>query len=379
MRMKTPPTLDTLPDPPAIADDLERIADNLDRWKSLSLSSLRALPTIRFWAPLPELGELPERQRSNEAIQFAITGATEQFQYEDEDKALDELLDFKHPMRTLGERQEQAAELLSKSAESIRKSLQRKLLEKLANEMFRVELAWCVDQISAVTRGSELWYRMIEFERTVLIDPDDPRVQLWTTRILLRCKHPAQPIVLVPQGWSGSGEEPGELRVLSGPQKDHDPFRHRLLHVRPEHRSPKPFLLYIFDLGHFVGEGRTVELKYEQRLVDVGETFYPMIGLTTAPHPDLELIRFRVSDPDKSSEQATGYELKSAGHSEGSEAPGVLVHGYNTPCYVLNEQPIQRDEDGYFTLEVRHPTHENRYELWWSNASPGYEESGLKH
>jgi hypothetical protein len=358
--------LDALPTPEAVADDLEKIVSHLSRYKDLTLAALRSLPSVAAWRAGRD--GLTERERSNLAIVASISAAVGRFLHDPSKQALEELFTFHRPDTDLGVRQEAAGDHLGITADAMRKGRQKGLLRDLADELFRGEMAWCLDQV-AVTASASAWYRVLEWERSLTVDPKKPTRQVWETRILLRCCTSAHPIYTTVQKWTGSGREDAKtVRILSGPQDEGDPFKHRLIAVRPEQRSVDAFTLYVFDLGHLVSPGQEVELRYRQVLTDEAGTLEPSIGFSTMIHPEARLVRLRASVPGVQEADAYVYDAP--------RSSAMLLDGSPTAqTYALpnhaDQEPVKigRDSEGYVTFKVTDDVPGRRYEIWWGPLS----------
>lgn len=369
---------DDLPTPRVLVDDLEKILHDFARYEGLPLLALRALPSVQLWhasrigrletrnsAEFPS--PLDEQKRSNRAINVRIGEAIARMAIQEEGDALGELFDFGDIKLSLTKRYEAAAKHLGCSAENVRKVLEPKLLVTLADEMFRGELAWALRQLQPVGAPSghlsvNAWGRLIELERSVILDEDDPRKQLWTSRLLIRCVKPDQPFWLVSSHWTGSGKMDDvfdNVTTLSGPQDGDARFRHRLLSVRPESDSADAYLLYLWDLGAPVFVGEDVELCWQQKFIDEKGTFKSFIGFGTEVHPELNKLRFRVKASPQSISEARGKQL--------TVQNGMLVGSYPSQvARIAVDEPIKaRDLEGYFTYEPSEIVTGVRYELWW--------------
>jgi hypothetical protein len=361
-------TLDALPTPEAVADDLEKIVSNLGRYKNLTLAALRSLPSIRAWG----VGRdgFTERERSNLAIVAAISSAVDRFLHDPGKQALEELFTFQHPGTDLGARQDAAGVHLGITGDGMRKGRQKALLRDLGDELFRGEVAWCLDQVAATADAQAgTWYRVLEWERSLTVDPKKPTRQVWDTRILLRCRTPAHPIYTTVQKWTGQETEDAKtVTILSGPQDKDDPFRHRLLAVRPEQRAVDAFTLYVFDLGHLVVPDQEIELRYRQVLTDAAGTSKPMVGFSTLIHPEARLVRLRASVPEI--DEADVYVFRVPGNSAVPLDGGPTAQTYRLPSYSDQApQKIKRGNDGYLTYEIAENVPGGRYELWWGSLT----------
>jgi hypothetical protein len=362
---------DAYPTPETLTDDLEKIVHGLDRWPNLPLAALRALPSVRLWNPPPGLDTRYEdksaRDRSNLAILQRIGEAIGRLALEADREALSCLFAFKTPKLGVGQRQKEAAPHRETTAGSFRKSGERILLEELADEMFRGEMAWTTRQlepVSGLANGLSVnaWCRWTEFERLVEIGEENLANQRWTTRIVMRCVRPDHPFLVIPQRWSGGGDtEPGKVRILSGP-KEGEPFRHTLLSVRPESEATDTYNLYIWDLGAPVFVGDIVILHYEQTLTDSEGIFQPMIGFGTERHPDLTKVVLGAKIPEQlASHVYTKHLVTSRDLSAGSYVPNVARA-------VTPSKSIKRDKEGLFSYTPQEVMPSAIYELHWGDA-----------
>lgn len=361
--------LDFLPSAEAVADDLDNVVVRLDRYKSLTLPSLRALPSVRGWRTSDPRAS--ERERSNLAIVATVYGAIDRLE-DSRRTALEELFTFEDLGADLGDRQEAAGRHLGIGADAMRKSRQRILMRELAEEIYRGELAWCLDQLTAMIHNpSGTWYRILEIERTLVIDPRRPERQEWTARYVLRSCAPAHPIVVIPQGWSGSGsEEPGDLTVLSGQAPMHraidpedDIFTHRFLRARPIQHGIATYHAYIFDLGLPVPPGQEVELAYHQVLTDDRQTFKPVIGASCIGHPEMRRISMRVSAPNVKSAHA--YKIAPTSAVPPWDCAGALPASYAASGRSAGSEDVPRGADGFLTYERTSDLTGYRFEMWW--------------
>ena len=369
--------LDFLPSAEAVAEDLENVVVHLARHRSLTLASLRALPSVRGWRTSDP--RVSERERSNLAIVATAYRAIDRLE-DSRRTALEELFTFEALGADLGDRQEAAGRHLGIGADAMRKSRQKTLMRELAEEIYRGELAWCLDQLTATIHNpSATWYRILEIERTLVIDPRQPARQEWTARYVLRSRTPAHPIVVIPQGWSGSGtEEPGDLTVLSGQAPTRisadvreDPFAHRFLGARPIQRGIDPYYAYIFDLGLPVPAGQEVELQYRQVLTDHRQTFKPVMGSSCIGHPDIRRIAMRASVPHVKSAHA--YKIAPTGSIPPWDSAGALPASYVASGQVVESEDVARGADGLLTYERSADLSGHRFEMWWGPfEGPGW-------
>lgn len=151
--METP---DNFPARQDIAADLKKIVGELDHWQRLSLPSLRALPSIRFWqAPK----NVQARHASNPnrltclAIARRVNEAIGSMGSSKEQRALTSILDFTESPPGVKKRREAAAKNCGVKPESFRTGSEKKLLLILADEMLRGELAWAVNHLDPALKG----------------------------------------------------------------------------------------------------------------------------------------------------------------------------------------------------------------------------------
>ncbi len=362
-----------LPTPMVLASDLERVVHGLDRYQGLELLALRALPSVQLWQPSSsrprlqttsgiEVDALTQRGTSNLALRVRICEAIGRIPLTKESDALTALFSFENPKLGIGERQTSAAKALGISQNGVKKGREEKLLHTLADEMFRGELAWAISQFqpTGVPQGIypvNPWFELQAFHRSVVIDKDAPHEQTWTTHNIGRAIMPAQPYLVTPVNWSGTGKEPGELSILSGPQDEADPFKHKLLDVRPESASLYAWNLYIWDLRSPVFAGDEVDLHWQQKLIDLGATFLPYVGVATDSYPALKKISLRAKVP---ATRAWGKQL--------INESGFAQSPYSSPIARSDGSPVvklERDKEGYFTYEPQEILPGMTYELRW--------------
>lgn len=343
-----------LPSPTAVLEDLVRLNENLARWKSIELPALQSLPSVQP----PRLGNLPTTNSDNLAVSAIVRSAADRLPHEPDQRAAAALLDFHKPDRQIGERRDAAAKELGNpgGGDSFRKGQERQLLRAIADEIYRGELNWSTDRLEEWQR-SPTWFRMLEFERSLFVDPSRPTVQQWTTRIKLKAVASAHPLYVTWADWSGTGPEPGEVDILSGPKDG--PHRHQLLRVRPASPGLSAMTVYVFDLGTWTARGQELELRYRQELEDRAGTFRAMIGCGTVAHPDIERITLRAKVPD--AETAVAFCLK----LDGTDLPANPYAA--APVAKTMERKIKRDRFGYFHFDLKSPRPSSRYELWWSD------------
>ncbi|MGN6373694.1 MAG: hypothetical protein ACTHM1_12045 [Solirubrobacteraceae bacterium] len=147
------------------------------------------------------------------------------------------------------------------------------------------------------------WFEALEIEWLLRLDEKDYRRQYWRRRLLLRCRTGDQPIVALPQHWSGKGKRDnrvnrvGKVEMLSGPRDKKDPWSHQCLRTRPEKHDFWSWELYIFDLGKPMLPGETETLEYAEILMDDKDQFRPQLMQHTARHPALEKLILKVEIP----------------------------------------------------------------------------------
>ena len=342
-----------IPSPTAVFDDLVRLNENLTRWQSIELPALQSLPSVQP----PMVGNTPASNGDNLSVSGLVRVAAGQLAHRPDRKAAAALLDFGKPNRPIGERRDAAAEALGSpgGGDSFRKGQERQLLRALADEIYRGELTWSMARLEEFQR-SPTWFRLIEFERSLFVDPANPGKQEWTTRIKLRAAASAHPLYVTWADWSGTGSEPGNVKILSGPKDG--PHRHQLLRVRPAAPGLSAMTVYVFDLGTWTARGQEVELRYRQELEDLAGTFRAMIGCGTVAHPDIERITLRANVPDVKAAVGFGLQL------DGTDLPANPYAA--APIAKTMEREVARDRSGYFHLDVKNPRPSSRYELWWS-------------
>ena len=152
--------LGVLPTPLDVEVDLKQIVHNLERWEALSLFALRALPSVRSWAPHPEkrrdfVGK-PALAVSNAAIRQRIEEAITRIILEEDWQALGSIFTFDKLTLNLTERREDAAGDRKETSDSFRKKNEEILLRVLAGEMYRWELEQALRQIQLLSRTGEL-------------------------------------------------------------------------------------------------------------------------------------------------------------------------------------------------------------------------------
>jgi hypothetical protein len=337
---------------------------NLAQWEGLALLALRALPSIRF-AAVNDYGVA----RTNLVIPKRIDDAIHRLAGEKSREALWELLDFDHPERGVGERQETAAEKLGRKHEGFRKGGERPYLDQLASEIIRGELAWATYQ--SETPGEQVhpwgvnsWCETVGWERTLTIDSHDHRKQTWTTRMEMHCVKHDIPYYLTSQRWTGAGDdeasrEPGEIIEL--PTRQVDEFTAKFIEFRPASHTQPTVNLYLWHLGGPREVGSSIELHWKQVLIDKQRKFVPYCGVSTDYFPKLRWLRIRVKLPP---------ELASEVIVKRFVPQPMNVTSYSGVSTMPVGEPIsisQRDDDGFFTFappEVQWPY---IYEMWWDD------------
>jgi hypothetical protein len=357
--------LDTsrLPTPESLAEDLEKIVHHLDEWESLTLLALRALPSVRF-AAVDDYGVA----RTNFVIPRRIDDAIHRLADERTRRALENLLDFGNPDSGVGVRLAASAEALEKKYETFRKGGERPYLARLASEIMRGELAWATQQVESPDDRMDrwtvnAWCEMRGWERTLIIDDGDPRKQTWTTRMTMRCVKHDIPYYVTSQRWSGGGndlssQEPGELAML--PTREEDRFNPEFIECRPASHTQPAVNLYLWFLGGPREVGSSVELHWQQILIDKREKFVPYCGLSTDNFPNLERLCLRVKLPSRLASEVVVKRF----------APqlGGPITSYSGVSTVPVGDPIvisERDADGFFTFAPPQVKSPYIYEMWW--------------
>lgn len=316
-----PGALDTalLPTPDVLADDLKEIVHKLTDWEGRPLLALRALPSVRF----ARTSDVRAHQGpvSNGVIPQRIGGAVGRIADGHKKMALRSLFRFNDVACPVGKRLEDAAEALGIGYETFRKGTEMDLLETLAAEMFRGELAWAIYQFEPTSPqpgdwAVNSWCELLEFERSLVIDSSDQRKQTWTTRMRWRCVKHDLPLVLTAQRWSGGGDdesnrEPGEITVLSKKPKTGRPSR--LLDCRRSSDNELNFNLYLWELGDIRPVGEEFEHSWQQVLIDARGSFKPYIGFGTESFPTMERMRLRAKLPAEITSVQAGISRRGTG------------------------------------------------------------------
>ncbi len=340
----------------------------LERYEALPLLALRALPSVQLSQalhPFPP-GAAAERERTNHAIRARVGEAIRRIAPETDKDALAELFAFRTPDLGIGARHENASNHLGVTVDTVRKEREPKLLDTLTDEIIRGEFAWSLSQLdpdnkSLASLAINGWCDLVEFERTVVIDEQDPRVQHWASRFTLRCTKPDQPFFVAPMYWTGTStdgkglDDLESVEVLSGPRPGDEGFPHRLLGTRRESASSDAFVLYVWDLGEPVLADTSIELHWQQELVDTQGTFRPFIGIGMMNYPQVEKIRLRAKELTASG--ATCRQVLPTQHPPAGS--------YSEVGQVVNKEEIERDTEGYFTYESESIQPGVKYELWW--------------
>ncbi len=197
------------------------------------------------------------------------------------------------------------------------------------------------------------WYDVIEIEWFLRLDKQDYRRQSWVRSIKVRSRTVDQPLIVIPQNWSGKGHREGDVNVLSGPPKD-DPHSHQCLRVRPESDDPNSWELYIFDLGQPLLPGKEEVLQFAETLVDDEDDFSPYIWQSTARYPMLERVTFILDIPTELGvDKLEAYREVPTPHTGIGFAP------------VLPMAKVSRDTDGLFRHIVTDIDHQSRYRVVW--------------
>jgi hypothetical protein len=357
-----------LPTPNDISHDLQRIVHNLDEFWSLRLDGLAVLPTVQAWRPPAGTRRIEtEGERRAYAIEDLVTALIPQQPYKEDREALAAIFTFDDPGASVKSRHEVAAKALGVTEASVRIKAEKTLLDKLAIDIYRAQLGWCMRQIDVErldvhTAARTRWWSIVEIDWAVEIDGSKPESEVWEIKHVLRCVAPvAQPVLALTMTWTGSGpQEMSEVEVLSGPKTgDHDVgFPHKLLSLRPASPSAVADTAYIWDLGNPLLAGDEVELVWRQTLRDRAKTGLPFIGISTSPKPDLRAVRLRARIPDSRAKNPRA-ELH-------AENPMVTNSSYVAPWVKLLEtQPLAPDDTGYYTYKPNAITIGHCYELWW--------------
>jgi hypothetical protein len=366
-----------LPTPEDIQLDLQRIVHNLDKFWNLRLDSLAALPTVRAWRPPPRTtGVQSEGERRAFGIEELITELIPQQPYKEDRDSLAAIFTFGEPTKTVKDRHANAGKARGKnskgediSGDSFRVTYEPKLLEKLAIDIYRAQLGWCMQQIdlgrsSAQTVSRATWWSFVEIDWSVSIVESDPETEIWEVRSLLRCLAAiAQPVLSMTLKWTGQSgpKDTSEVEVLSGPKQGDAGLPHHLLSLRPASPSSVADTAYIWDLGNPLLAGDEVELAWRHPVRNRAETGQPFIGVSTAYKPDLRAIRLRARIPESVAAQART--------EEHAEHP-ITVSSYTAPWVkLLDSKPLDLDDEDYYTYTPDPITIGHRYEVWWGKRS----------
>jgi hypothetical protein len=218
-----------LPTPEDVQLDLQRIVHNLERFWNLRLDAFAALPTIRAWRPLADASDIEsEAERRARAIEELIERLIPQQPYKEDRDSLAALFTFDAPTKKVKERHADAAKARGLDGkdptEAFRVSHEANVLAKLATDIYRDALAWCMRQIdmgriSGETLPRSTWWSYSEIDRMVVIEESAPKTEIWEVRSILRCLVPvAQPVLSMTLQWTGEHDpiDPSEVEVLSG-------------------------------------------------------------------------------------------------------------------------------------------------------------------
>jgi hypothetical protein len=196
------------------------------------------------------------------------------------------------------------------------------------------------------------WYDVIEIEWFLCLEREYYRRQHWEHGVKVRSRTGDQPIIFLPQNWSGKGHRDGDVSILSGPKDG--PHSHQCLRVRPESNDPNSSELYIFDLGKPLIPGKEETLQFAEVLVDDEDCFSPYIWQSTARYPMLERISFVLDIPTE-----LGVDTLEAYREAPTPHTGI---GYAPVPPTIQ---IERDTDGLFRHIVTDIDHQSRYRVVW--------------
>jgi hypothetical protein len=198
------------------------------------------------------------------------------------------------------------------------------------------------------------WFDVIEIEWSLRLDRDNYRRQHWEHGIKILSRTGDQPLITLPQKWSGKGHRDGDVVILSGPPQG-DPHSHQCLRIRPEQQETNSWDLYIFDLGKPLLPGKVESLRFAEILVDDEDCFVPYIWQSSARYPMLERILFVVDiPPELGVEELEAYR----------EAPAIGSGIGFAPVSPMTK--VCRDSNGLFRHTVTDIDHQSRYRLTWS-------------
>jgi hypothetical protein len=362
-----------LPTPEVLAFDLKEIVHNLGDWEGRPLLALRSLPSVRF-AAASDVG-VHHGPVSNGVIPLRIASAIARTADPSSQSAARALFTFNTPTATVEARHEVASKASGITPSSFRKGAESRVLLQLAYEMFRGELAWAIYQFDPIAPrpgdwAVNSWCELLGFERSLVIDGDDPRVQTWTTTMRIRCITHDLPLLVTSQRWSGGGpdpedktsREPGVITVLPVVPRDGGPPRSamtRLLDCRRYSTNALSFKLYLWSLGQIRPVGEVFEHSWQQVLVDKLGSFLPVVGFGTESYPPIERVRLRVKLP-------ANIQNVKARHLV---TPTRVSSAYTGPTLVPAAEPIavKPDAEGYYTYEPEEVNHPDAYEIWWGS------------
>ncbi|UUY01803.1 hypothetical protein LRS13_13825 [Svornostia abyssi] len=313
--------LDNLPTTDEIEADLARLVHELESALRARYPALERLPSVqRTLATSPRREDLTgtELQRRAQVRYSAIRALVEDVLalHPDarEQEALECLLTFDAPDRSLRDRQAAAAEIFGMTTgDSFRGSREAVVIRGFAGEICRYETWKALDVVEKFRDSQAMgtrWYRNVTRRWAVEIEATNPTEQRWTISELYEATTPVrQPVVAVFLPWSGTGDHDAEsVNVLSGPEAGAflgATVPHRLLAVLPDpHFSPYGW--YFFHLGRGLVTGDRVELSFTQTLIDVADTFSPIISFFTRPASMIEEITLRAKVPDELVGRARG-------------------------------------------------------------------------
>lgn len=196
------------------------------------------------------------------------------------------------------------------------------------------------------------WYDVLEIEWFLRLEREDYKRQHWKRGIKIRSRTVDQPLIFLPQNWSGKGNRDGNVSILSGPKDG--PHSHQCLRVRPESNDPNSWDLYIFDLGEPLRPGKEETLQFSEILVDDEDCFSPYIWQSTARYPMLERISFILDIPTE-----LGVDMLEAYREVPTPHTGM---GY---APVPPTVQVERDTDGLFRHIVTDIDHQSRHRVAW--------------
>ncbi len=366
---------DLLPTPEVLADDLKEIVHKLAEWKSRPLLALRSLPSVRF-ARASDVGP-HQGPPSNGVIPQRVGAAVSRLADARKQEALRALFTWNDLACPVGERLKKAAATLGVQYDTFRKGAEADLLEALASEMFRGELAWAIYQFEPMASipgdwGVSSWYELIELERSLVIDGDDSRKQTWTTRMRMRCVKHDLPLLVTSQRWTGGGtdkasREPGKITILPGTLPTRGSPRRpeaKLMDCRRYSDNELSFYVYLWNLAEIRPVGEEFEHSWQQELIDEVGSFRPYIGFGTESFPTTTRIRLRVKLPYVNA-NVLGRHLTTRNGSVSSTYAGAALTAGSAPIPIK-----QTDSEGYYTYEPEEVIYPDVYEIWWGDDIP---------